>query len=384
MDEAPDVEQMSVNDDFAYVLGFLPPGWRDKARELGALRRCRNVPDAETLLRVLLIHLAEGCSLRETSLRAHEGGLAELSDVAIMDRLRTAGEWFRWMSQGLMARWMPSRPGPSCAGAWNVRLVDATRIKEPGPTGSSWCMHYAIALPGLACQEVIVRDKETGGESFARFKAKPGDLLVGDRAYGLRPGIAHVVAQGADVLARLAMDHLPLASPQGKRIDLLARLRRLKAGEAGDWPVMVQPRAAEPAVLGRVCAIRKSRQAAERARARAVRQAQKQGSLVKEETLEGAGYIFVFTTATSERMTAWQALELYRARWQIEIVFKRLKSILGLGHLRKSDMRSARAWLEGKLFVAFLVEALINQGAAFFPWGYPAGPRPRPMAMPLA
>ena len=65
---------------------------------------------------------------------------------------------------------------------------------------------------------------------------------------------------------------------------------------------------------------------------------------------------------------------MYRGRWQIEIAFKRLKSIIGLGHLRKSDVEGAKAWLHRKLLVAFLMEALIAAGERFFPWGYPLSP----------
>jgi hypothetical protein len=84
-------------------------GWQDKARELGALRRCRQFADAATLLRVLLIHLAEGCSLRETAVRAAEGQLVKVSDVALLKRLRVSGEWFRWMGEELMHRWVTPR-----------------------------------------------------------------------------------------------------------------------------------------------------------------------------------------------------------------------------------------------------------------------------------
>src|SRR5258708_33787116 len=98
-------------DDWEIVLRMLPAGWQDKARELGALRRCREFPDAATLLRVLLIHLAEGCSLRETVVRAAEGHLVQVSDVALLERLRISGEWFRWMGESLMRRGVS--PGPS-------------------------------------------------------------------------------------------------------------------------------------------------------------------------------------------------------------------------------------------------------------------------------
>ena len=60
-----------------------------------------------------------------------------------------------------------------------------------------------------------------------------------------------------------------------------------------------------------------------------------------------------------------------RLRWQIELVFKRMKSIMGMGHLPKADPNSSRAWLHGKLFVALLVERMIEAAKSFFPWGYP-------------
>lgn len=61
---------------------------------------------------------------------------------------------------------------------------------------------------------------------------------------------------------------------------------------------------------------------------------------------------------------------MYRARWQIELVFKQLKSLAGLGHLKKHDPDAARAWLQGKLLVALLIDALRVASEAFSPWGY--------------
>jgi hypothetical protein len=358
-----------ISEDYEYLTSFLPPGWQVKAKELGALRRCRKVPDAETLLRVLLIHLAEGCSLRETSVRARRGNLIELSDVAIMDRLRLSGEWFRWMNREIMQTWVAPPPKTVFGSNWNVRLVDGTRVKEPGPTGSSWCIHYSINLPSLACSELFVCDRQGNGESFRRFAVARGDLFVGDRVYGVRPGIFHVVKGGGDVLVRFAIDNLPLQTKAGRKFHLLRHLRTLSGIKLGDWLVWVEGE--EQAVPGRVCAIKKSRQAAERARKHAIRQAQKKGAQVKPETLAATEYTFVFTTVAREHLGPGKVLEMYRGRWQIELVFKRLKSILALGHLRKTDEQGAKSWLQGKLLVAFLIESLIRYGETFFPWGYP-------------
>lgn len=361
-----------VAEDFEYLCRFLPGGWEAKAKELGALRRCRKVPDAGVLLRVLLMHLAEGCSLRETAARAREGGLLELSDVAIMDRLRLSEEWFRWMNMQIMTSWVQRAPERVFGSHWRMRLVDATRVAEPGPTGSSWCIHYSVQLPSLRCDELSVCDRHGNGETFKRFAVQAGDLLVGDRAYGVRPGIAHVVDGGGEVLVRFALGNLPLLTPKGARIELLRRLRALSGTRQGDWAVRIEWQGWQ--YEGRVCAIKKSRQATEQARHQARRAAQKKGYQPDAKTLEAAGYIFVFTTLTREQLSAGQVLEMYRGRWQIELVFKRLKSIIALGHLRKRDDAAARAWLQGKLLVAFLVELLLRQGESFFPWGYPLCP----------
>jgi hypothetical protein len=371
-----EVQTLDLDDDFDFLLTFLPAGWEEKARELGALRRCRRIPDARVLLRVLLLHLAEGCSLRETAARAKQGGLVAISDVTIMNRLRGAGEWFRWMSAGLMSQWVTRQPQSVFEGPWNVRLVDATEVKEPGPTGSCWRIHYAVGLPSLRCSELYVTDGEgTGhGETWCRFAVRPGDLFVADRAYGLARGIAHVAHGGGDTLVRFGWNNLPLWASAAERFDLFAHLRTLHGAAPGAWPAFVQDE--DSLIPGRVCAVKRSRPAAEEAQRRARRRAQKHGAQVAPETLEAAGYVFVFTTVSAPLLGPTRALEFYRGRWQVELVFKRLKSLLGLGHLRKEDEEAARSWLHGKLLVALLLEALLRSGEALSPWGYPLRAEP--------
>lgn len=332
-----DARSLDLDRDFEFLLCFLPPGWEQKARELGALRRCRKVRNAEVLLRVLLIHLAEGCSLRETAVRARQGGIVDLSDVTIKNRLEGAGEWFRWMSTQLMLNWVTQQPESIFAGPWNVRVIDGTQVKEPGPTGSLWRIHYSIGLPSLRCSEVHVTGSEGrgSGESFCRFRVNPGDLFIGDRGYGVATGIAHVVAKGAGVITRFGWCNLPLWHDAETRFDLLSHLRTLHGTKLGDWPTYV--RHGDKLISGRVCAIKKSAQALEQAERVACRRAQKHGAKVTPETLEAAAYVFVFTTLPTEVLSPAKALEFYRGRWQVELVFKRLKSILCLNHLRKDE-----------------------------------------------
>ncbi len=372
-------ELVGGEDDWEVVKRFLPAGWEARAKSSGALRRQRGFSSAETLLRVLLIHLAEGCSARETVVRARLGGLAQVSDVALLKRLRAAGEWLRWMAEQVMSNWLVVKPATVFGGAMTVRVLDATTVQEPGATGSLWRLHYSIRLPSLQCDEVHLTARGTG-ESFKRFAVQAGELVVADRGYAHPEGIASVLKAGGHVLVRINLTNVPLRSPSGAVWAPLSRLRRLKRGQIGDWDVRLA--LAHGLVPARLCAVKLSVQATTKARKKALRDNNRRGHQILPETLEACGYVMVVTTLAQSRMPAASVLEIYRGRWQVELAFKRLKSLLGLGHLRKTDPEAARAWLHGKLLLAFVIEALIAAGHFFSPRGYPLAtlPHAQPMA----
>ena len=96
--------------------------------------------------------------------------------------------------------------------------------------------------------------------------------------------------------------------------------------------------------------------------------------------MEFAEYILIFTTLPAEQYSGEFVLQTYRLRWQIEIFFKRLKSILDVGHLPKYDPECAKAYLCGKIFVALLIEAIIHSADDFFPCGNGPSGIPQHMA----
>lgn len=366
-------DQLILEEDWSLVTRFLPTGWRDKARELDALQRFRRFSDEDDLLRALLIHIVEGCSGRETALRVHECGIARISDVAFLKRLAKADAWLRWMAEGVMKSWIHAVPDVLETSGLRPRLIDATRVQGPGSKTPPWRIHYAVELPSLLCDEIKITGREVG-ESFTNFAVRRGDLLLGDRGYAHARGIASVVKRGGHVLVRTSLSLLALKAEDGTAFPILSSLRTLKDGEVGDWDVWIHHKNA--VIKGRLCAVRKSLAAREKARRRVLRQRNKtygkKGQL-RPETLEAADYIFVFTTL-DHTFTASQILEIYRARWQVELAFKRLKSLLKVGSLHNKNRETARAWLHGKILVAFLTEAIILTARSFSPWGYPTAP----------
>jgi len=352
--------------DWDVVESFLPEDWNEKARELGAMQRVRAFKNPARLLRTLLIHVGEGASFRDTSVRAKEGGLASVSDVALLKALRRSGPWLHWLAQAVMEKWLAPRRIPAPDGISRVRVVDGTTIQRPGATEATWRVHYSMELPSMLCDEVCITGPETG-ESLRLFDVRPGDLVMGDRGLAHRSGIYHVVSHGGDVLVRTSRTSIPFYDKQRCRFDVLGHLRTLKHHQIGDWEVVFKYEDHE--IYGRICAVRKTPQATKDAQDKIRKQSGKKGRKPRASTLEAAGYTIVFTTLDSS-ISAETVLNIYGARWQVELVFKRLKSILGIGHLHATDPVSAKAWLHGKLLIAFLIEALKIAGAHFFPWGY--------------
>lgn len=355
------------SEDWQVLLSLFPPDWKEAAVQSGAVERLRGFSSPEALLRTILLHVARGYSLRETVVRAQAAQWALVSDVALLKRLRNAESWLRELCVALLEEngIVLKRTGSKR----RVRLVDGTIVCEPGKTGSQWRLLYSLQLPSLEC-DFFDLTSDTGpgtGESLSRVPVRRGDLLLVDAAYCRVPGIEYVVQKQADVIVRVNPATFPFHSASGRPLPLLKRLRGLsQTGQVGQWSGFLSGE--QGRIAGRLCALRKSASAIAKAERRLRRTASRKGTHLRPETLEYAQYVMVFTTWA--RTSAADILEWYRVRWQIELVFKRLKSLAQLGHLPKYDDRSSRAWLYGKLFVALLAQKLVRLGREFSPWGY--------------
>ncbi len=358
-----------LDEDWNLLLDLLPTQWQQQAVLSGACERLRGFSSTSNLLRTLLLHVGKGYSLRETVVKAKAAGIAAISDVALMKRLQKAEGWLHGLCVSLLQE--SGWELPAETRGFNVRALDGTLVKEPGRSGSLWRIHYSVRIPSLVCDHLeLTPTKGAGtGETLGRFAASPGDLVLADRGFCKPGGVAALDRQGAAVMVRLNTSTLPLLDESGLRFPLADEIGKLKeTGTEREWRVWAQE--AKGRIAGRICAIRKSEEAAERARRQIKRKAQQGGPNPKPETLQYACYVMVFTTVPANRLSTVEVLEWYRVRWQIELVFKRLKTLAELGALPKHADESARAWLYGKLLVALLGQKLERLGRDISPWGY--------------
>lgn len=363
--------QTAFECEWPYLRAFFPPTPALDASALGfrAIVRRRAVDEAETLLRIALAYGFCGLSLRQTAAWAETLGVASLSDVALLKRLRNAADWLGHLLGVKLAERSGMLPSDL---PFRLRLVDATAISRVGSSGTDWRVHLSFNLASLSIDHIQLTD-HSGGESLTRFPVAAGDLIIGDRGYAHRAGFHAIRRSHADFLVRLNWQNVPLLDPTGAPFDLLQALRSIPDAQATSFQVQIapNPRAHLPAMPARLVALRKSEAAAEQSRRKVLEERSRKSRNVDPRTLESAGYVFVLTSAEEAKLPATQALELYRFRWQIELLFKRLKGLSELGNLPAKDSNLARSMLYAKLLAALVLDDLTRRFLSISPWGYP-------------
>ena len=80
--------------------------------------------------------------------------------------------------------------------------------------------------------------------------------------------------------------------------------------------------------------------------------------------------IWILTTLTVAELPTLAVMGLYRLRWQIELFFKRLKSLLRLDTLPSREGPTAKSWVLARLIAAALAQQLVQPSGPLSPWGY--------------
>lgn len=330
------------------------------AREHKAFLRSRKIKSAADLLRLLLIYAIGGLSLRSTAALAADADLADVSDVALMQRFRRAANWLEALCGDLLAQAADAIMQP-LAGAMADRLIiigDGSLITAPGGTAFRLHMNWQAQHQRIAAARLT---RIAQGERLDLLGTVPGALYIGDRNYPNADALSRTIAAGADVLVRLTWNSLHLTHPDGPPLDWIALCQTAAQNGGVDIPVQLRkPRGKFVPVAMRLVMIPKPTEAAAKARGKARRSASKdQRRKLDGRTLACADHIMLLTSLPATAYTGPQIGALYRLRWQIELAFKRMKSLLHMDRLPARGDDLAKAWLHANLLVALLVEDTI-------------------------
>lgn len=318
---------------------------------------CARFSDGETLLRLALLYGPAGLSLRSVAGLAAGTQLAVMSDVAVMKRLINSANFL----EALVTAMLNER---CCvggdAGTRDLVLIDGTVIGNPAKAGKDWLLHTRFT-PGRGFSGFDLTDRSCG-ETLARHDLQAGDIVVADRAYARGgKGLRHGLEQGADFIVRSGWRSLALRDEQGQPFDLLAQVRGLAPGETADLRVWVVVGKGQDMLPIRMVVEAKPHEATQATAKKVARKAQKNSRKGDPRSAQAAGYMFIATSLDAQDYPPAKVLELYRMRWQIELAFKRLKSLLNIDRLPAKQHNLARTWLYAHLLLALLIDDITQQ-----------------------
>lgn len=299
------------------VRGLLPLDLEEIGYRTKAIRRRRGVRDAEGLLRLCLMYALPKSTLESVARLSREMGLADLKAPALFLRFRDAEDFLaEVLSELLRGVGVKSR----------VRIVDATSVCGPNPKYTDQRAHVCYD-PNLELPVSVEITDRFGGEHSERHPLGEGTLFLGDRAYGYEREVVPLLEAGGRFLVRVEPCSNRFLNEQGRRLSPGELVAELCHGLEPRERIVYLSERSEPLRLV--------------------------GSL----TPEGKP-AYLLTNIPPSELPAEQVRELYRTRWQIELFFKRMKTILDLDELRTREGPTARSWILAKFILAVLLVRL--------------------------
>lgn len=332
----------------ASLLQDLPPDLLNSAKEFAAFRRQRKIKNVEQLFHTVLLYCGLDFSLRDTA-----GVLTllgtEVSDQAVSDRLSACVVWLSEMLKEML----PDLPISSAAGIgrrW--LLIDGSTVQVPGAKGTSYRLHLGWDWLTQTIVELRVTDVHTG-ESLQLYDLQAGDVVIADRGYARLKDLAYVLENEGNVIIRYAPHMLPLLDENGAEFNLADELWATKGNTFSRKVVLKKDASKQELYLH--CLRLPAPKAAE-ARRKKQAKAREEGRKLKPETLAYAEWVMILTSIAPAKISAAESGQIYRLRWQIEIVIKRLKSVLDVDKLRaRVGSKLSAVYLLGKSIYALLI-----------------------------
>jgi hypothetical protein len=336
-------------DDWEYVRTLLADDLEESARRTCALVRCRHIPDAAALMRIALAYAVSDLSLKDVAAWASALQLAQITGPGLFYRLRGAEPWLEQVLGQIL-----SQQAPPAAGGFRLRVVDATVINGPGQKPVHWRAHVSIHAATGSIRAVELTD-DSGGEKFGRHCFGPGEVILGDRGYATARGVYAVRQQEAHVVVRFHPATLRTCDEKRHRMYLEERQEEIPKMGAVEYKLAI-PVPPEPTRSNKTW---DSAKAVAWIPVRAVAARTRTGEVT-----------WVLTTLPKAQMPAIGILELYRLRWQVELLFKRLKSLLHFDALPSREGPTAKSWMLSRLIAAALAQQLVQPARPLSPWGY--------------
>lgn len=343
---------MDTND----LVKLLPQGFEQACFDKKAITRKRTIKNPLDLLRLILFYLSGNKSLIDVSQFALMSGIGRISDAGFMKRFIKCKDWIIWLTLHILPNPLIQYKKPEWLKPFQVLAIDASDIVEKGAVKNLWHLHYAVDIFSLTCSQFRIT-RQSAGESLKNFTLAKGCLVMADRAYGTIKSIGHCLAAGGDFIIRIRNKAFNICDASGRKLVFTDWLRTADES-ARELNVYIRNSEKKPVPL-RICACKKTKAEIAVENSRIKKLESKKQIKLSNETVFTHSCMFVITSLPSE-IPAGEIPACYRLRWQVEPVFKRLKSLLEFGSIPTKTEEATEAWINGKILLPLLTEKYLG------------------------
>ena len=336
------------------LLREMPEGYEKACYTTKAMIRRRDIKDPNDLMLLSLYHLLNGCSLMEVSAISKLTKIGDISDVAFMKRFQKCSNWFKWVIDNTVSDGLIEYDIPETLRGYRILATDASDVTEKGRAERYYRLHFALDIVKMHAAYYNITTQNVG-ESLRNFDFQKNDLVLADRIYSTPTGIEYCEGRNVQYVLRMRVNSFTVYDAENRKLDVCSIIGQ---NECGSFYGYIKRENQTHKV--RICYKRKDAEAIEATRKRLHRRESKNQCTISERTKSFNEYIVV-VTSLPDTISAKEILDLYRYRWQVELYFKRLKSILNYGELPKRTEASIFSWLNGKLMIALLIERMLSK-----------------------
>lgn len=324
------------------------------AKKYGVIEKVRELRCARVLLQLLFIYAMGSMSFRAISAIAYIMGECNISDEAWRQRFNKCEAWLCYLLSCSLIKYAPTQVHFCYFGQqMPVYLLDASTVKQVGKCGKELRLHTCYNLTRGAIEEVVITDNHTA-EGTSLFKIVPYSLYIADAGYGKGKQYQHIISQNANALFRFTPNLVKLCSNAEGRgaINMVKRLSSKK--KFVDFKCFVHVGKGKYAPV-RIIASRLPDDKILLAKERKIRESKKKQTQIKDETLAYCQWVILMTNLDNS-YSAESLLHIYRSRWQIELLFKRIKQFFNIGRIKKATLKSSKVLVLTWLLIWSIVE----------------------------
>lgn len=182
---------------------------------------------------------------------------------------------------------------------------------------------------------------------------KANDLLIADLGYFCLKTFKLISEAGAYFLSRLMIGTNLYDAQSAMQIDLYKKLQNINESSCEMYVLLGSGQ--EARIPCRLICLRVSEEVAQQRRRKLKKNAQKKGRTASKKSLFFAAWILMITNIPQDLLPSEMIRPLYSLRWQIELLFKQMKSVLNINHIATKNENRFRCEVIGKLIVAILL-----------------------------